>query len=219
MSLSILLHAFSADFVLAARTMLRFVHFVGLALGLGGATVLDLMLIRFFISDRITPEKWIVFRFVSTLVNIGLLLLWVTGLGFLLHYVLFDPVKLTNDKIWAKLAIVWVLSVNGLFIHAVVLPRIEQQIGRPLFSSMGKWQRRTFLASGAVSAVSWYVPVALGALVQFNFTVPASAILTVYAMVLGVTVVAVNLVVYAFPGVSSRWRAWGSSLQRRFGLA
>ncbi len=219
MSLSILLNAFCADFVLSTRTMLRFVHFVGLALGLGGATVLDLMLVRFFISDRITPEKWIVFRFVSTLVNIGLMLLWLTGLGFLLHYVFFDPIKLTNDKIWAKLAIVWVLSVNGLFIHAVVLPRIEQQIGRPLFSSMGKWQRRVFLASGAVSAVSWYVPVALGALVQFNFTVPASAILSVYAMVLGLAVVAVNLIVHAFPVMSSRWRAWRSSLQRRFGLA
>lgn len=217
MSLSILLHAFGADFVLAARTMLRFVHFIGLALGLGGATVLDLMLVRFFISDRITPEKWIIFRFVSTLVNIGLLLLWLTGLGFMLHYALFDPVKLTNDKVWAKLAIVWVLSVNGLFIHAVVLPRIEQQIGRRLFSSMGTWQRRALLASGAVSAVSWYVPVALGALVQFNFTVPASAILTVYAMVLGLAVVAVNVVVQAYPGVAGRLRGWRYSLQRRIG--
>lgn len=216
MSLSILLNAFCADFVLATRAMLRFVHFIGLALGLGGATVLDLILVRFFISDRITPEKWIVFRFVSTLVNVGLLLLWLSGLGFLLHYALFDPVKLTNDKIWAKLAIVWILSVNGLFIHGIVLPRIEQQIGRSLFSSMGEWQRQAFLASGAVSAVSWYVPVALGALVQFNFTVPASAILTFYAMMVAVAVVAVNLVVHSSAALAARWRGWMSSLRRRY---
>lgn len=74
--MSLLLQAFCADVVLATRTILRFVHFIGLALGLGGATVLDLMLMRFFVSEKITPEKWIVFKFVSRLVNVGLLVLW-----------------------------------------------------------------------------------------------------------------------------------------------
>lgn len=142
-----------------------------------------------------------------------------TGLGFLVLYAICEPVKLTNEKIWAKLAIVWVLSVNGVFIHAVVLPRIEEQIGKPLFLSMSNQQRHAFLASGAISVASWYVPVALGALVQFNFTVPASAILVAYLIIVCVAIVAVQLSIHALPAISSWWQNRKGLLQSRFRTA
>ena len=194
MDQSVYVQLLSADPVMTAKTGLRFVHFIGLALGLGAATLLDLMLVRFFVRETITGERWKIFHFFSNVVNVGLIMLWVTGIGFVLHYAFFDPDKLLNEKIWAKLAIVFVLSVNGMFIHAIVLPRIKKQIGKTLLEGMSQFQRSAFLISGAVSATSWYVPVILGAFPQLNFSVPATTILMTYALLLVLATVAMHAI-------------------------
>jgi hypothetical protein len=173
-----------ADPVATLKTGLRFVHFIGLALGLGAATLLDLLLLRFFIRENISRELWGIFHFSTKVVNVGLLILWATGIGFIVHYALFDPVKLTNGKIWAKLAIVMVLTVNGAFIHSFILPRLRAQVGRTLFCGMTPTQKIAFQISGAISVTSWYIPVVLGAFPQLNFTVPLTTILISYLILM-----------------------------------
>jgi hypothetical protein len=190
MYLSAYTQLFTEDPIATIKTALRFAHFGGLALGLGAATMLDLFLVRFFVRNEIEPENWKLVNFSASIVNIGLIVLWATGIGFIVHYALFDPMKLTNEKIWAKLTIVSVLSINGMFIHAVILPRLKQQLGRTLFDGMSRFQRSAFIVSGAVSVVSWYVPVVLGAFPQLNFKVPATVILLAYgAILLAMTVI------------------------------
>ncbi|CUH99619.1 hypothetical protein [Leisingera aquaemixtae] len=184
MPLSSLPSLFLDDPAETARTGLRFLHFIGLAAGLGSATLLDLLLLRFFLQGQVSAERVAIFEFASKVVDAGLKLLWLTGFGFLLHYALTDPVKLENPKVHAKLLVVAVLTLNGVFIHAVVLPHLRRQAGRPLFEGMGHKQRTLFAASGAVSAVSWYLPVALGAFPQLNFTLPATQILTCYLLLI-----------------------------------
>jgi len=66
------------------------------------------------------------------------------------------------------------------------------------------------LLAGTVSALSWYVPLMLGAIQQLNFVVPAEAILLSYALIL----IAVNAVLqgvivfflygYSMPVISNR---------------
>lgn len=182
MPLSSLPSLFLDDPAETARTGLRFLHFIGLAAGLGSATLLDLLLLRFFLQGQVSAEHVAIFAFAAKVVDAGLKLLWLTGFGFLLLYALFDPVKLENPKIHAKLLVVSMLTLNGLFIHAAILPHLRRQAGRPLFQGMGHGQRTLFAASGAVSAVSWYTPVALGAFPQLNFTVSAVQILTGYVL-------------------------------------
>ena len=96
----------------------------------------------------------------------------------------FDPAKITNPKVWAKMAIVGMLTLNGVFIHRAVLPLIRRGIGRTLFNGMSTAQRGVLLASGVVSGTSWYVPLLLGATPQLNFVVPAWAILAAYSALL-----------------------------------
>lgn len=194
MDQSIYWELMTTDLVMASRTTLRFIHLIGLALGLGAATLLDLMLIRFFVWEKISRESWRIFYFFSKTVNVGLVLLWTTGIGFIVHYALFDPIKLQNEKIWAKLAIVWILSLNGLFIHAVVLPKIEAQIGKTLFGGMNRFQRSALLVSGSISAISWYVPLILAAFPQLNFSVPATTILLTYSALLVVSITATHVI-------------------------
>ena len=177
------------------RTGLRFFHFIGLAMGLGGATLLDLMLLRFFVRGRITEDTYGVFAFASRVVDLGLRLLWITGLGFLFLYALTTPELLTNPKVHAKLVIVAILTMNGFFIHQMILPSVRRQIGRTLFDGVSGVRRGIFVTSGAISVVSWYVPVALGAFPQLNFHVSATALLLGYFGLIALAAVTMHLII------------------------
>lgn len=172
-------------------TGLRVVHFCGLVLGVGAATLLDLIIARFILMRGISFEHVYVVDFSSKIVTIGLGLLWVSGIGFLISYGVFEPAKLQNPKIWAKIAIVAVLSVNGLLVHYFVLPRIRNQVGKRLLDGLSPFDCSLVLLAGTVSVISWYVPLILGAIPQLNYVVPAEVILSSYALLL----IAVNTVI------------------------
>jgi hypothetical protein len=199
MGLMYLIDTLSRDPVAALRTALRIVHFIGLALGLGAATVLDLMILKFFLKGKVTQDQWNIFHFGARIVNAGLVLLWITGLGFLAYYAAFEPIKLGNEKVWAKMTIVLILSINGIFLHAVVLPKVKAQIGRSLLDGMSTGTRSMFFASGALSATSWYVPLLLGALPQLNFVIPMSTIMLAYALILALAFLATLLLMLMVP--------------------
>jgi hypothetical protein len=170
----------SPEAAMAVKSGLRVLHFLGLVLGLGAATLLDLIFLRFLATRQVSPEHFQIVEFSSKVVSFGLVLLWISGLGFLLHYGAFDPAKLGNEKVWAKMAIVGILTLNGVFIHRAVLPVVHRNIGRSLFDGLGRRQRSLLLVSGVVSGTSWYVPLLLGSIPQLNFVVPAWIILATY---------------------------------------
>lgn len=165
------------------RTTLRLVHFLGLVLGLGGAVFLDLILSRYR-RMRVSAELVGHIEWVSRFVALGLLLLWISGLGFLALYQLAEPEKLMNPKIWAKLTIVSILTANGLVIHRFVLPFVRSQIGSPLLAGVSAGTKGALIGCGVISLVSWGVPVFLGAAPQLNFVVPCTVILAAYALLL-----------------------------------
>ena len=180
---------FSSDPAAWLKTSLRIIHFCGLVLGVGAATLLDLIIVRFVMTRTISGEHVHVIEFSSRVVTVGLALLWFSGVGFLIHYGLFDPNKLWNPKIWAKISIVAVLSLNGVLVHHFVLPVIRRQVGSNLFDGLSRRQRSFLLFSGTVSGISWYVPLLLGAIPQLNFIAPAWVILSAYLLILAAAVV------------------------------
>lgn len=200
MGIVTLVHVIVADLPLLLKSSLRVVHFFGLALGLGSATLLDIYLFKFMLNGRITERVWAIFEFGTRIVNVGLALLWASGLGFLAYYFAFDPAKLANPKIWAKLAIVATLTLNGVLLHWFVLPLVRQRIGRSLLDGIDRRHIGLFATTGALSAVSWYFPVLLGALSQLNGTVSAAAILVLYAFAFAFAAVTANLTLMTFAG-------------------
>lgn len=82
------------------RTALRLIHSGGLVLGVGAATLLDLIIARFVLMRDISKEHVHVIEFSSKVVTVGLGLLWISGIGFLIHYGFFESVKLQNPKMW-----------------------------------------------------------------------------------------------------------------------
>jgi len=193
-----LLERLSADLVSTGKSFLIMVHLVGLALGIGAATLLDVFILRFLVLRNITQANLEVVEFATKVVTMGLVMLWGSGVGFLLHYGFFDPAKLMNEKVWAKIGIVMILTINGMFIHRMVLPLIRSNLGRPLFDGLPVGKRRVLLLTGAVSAVSWYVPLMLGSLPQLNF-LPAGTILVAYGILLGAAVAVTQSLVGLLP--------------------
>ena len=208
----------SSDQASLLKTGIKLSHLVGIVVGLGAATVLDLMILRFVAAGKIAPEHASIIEFCSKVVTAGLLVLWVSGAAFLLHYYAFDPAKLSNEKVWAKIAIVGVLTLNGVFIHRAVLPLIRARVGQSLFEGMTVLQRSLLITFGVVSATSWYVPLLLGALPQLNFVVPATTILLAYAVVLGAAIALTQMMAHVLLGEASSAGMKVRSLRSRSAL-
>jgi hypothetical protein len=169
-------------------------HLIGLCFGLGGATMLDFWILRWMRWGGLPPEIARTFLFVSKVVSVGTVLLWISGLGFLALYSVESPEKLSNPKLLAKFTIVLVLTVNGLLIHALVLPSVLRDVSRPMFEGVSHLTTIVFLVSGAVSGVSWYAAFALGLMRELNGRVSTGLLLSLWL----VAVITAALGAFAF---------------------
>ena len=165
---------------LDGKTLLIIFHFIGLAFGAGGAWISDLIIIRFLQFEPISSEKLKLVHFLTNLVTIGLCILWISGLGFIIHYSIFEPEKILNPKVWSKVTIVIILSLNGYFLHRFILPILNNNEGKTLFFAITNKQKLIMTVIGTISLVSWAFPVLLGASKGLNFTVSAFEILSTY---------------------------------------
>jgi hypothetical protein len=147
------------------RNALLILHIIGTVLGVGAATVSDYLFFTFAKDGKLTKEEFATLKTVSNLVWVGLLILLVSGFGFVLLY-MTEYKSIQNvyslDKMWAKLTIVIVLLCNGFFIHRKVLPLFAQHLGKPFTTPAFKKQSFQIFASGAISAISWYSTLILG---------------------------------------------------------
>lgn len=162
------------------KTIIKVFHLAGLALGLGGAVLLDMLAIRFLIKQKISAEFYEIFKHSSQVVFWGLCLLWLSGIAYLAYYYLADYHSLFNQKVWAKLFIVVILSVNGWWIHRRILPLMQGSINGYLFKTLSVNQRRVLLCSSVISILSWGIPLLLGACKELNFCISAFTILFIY---------------------------------------
>ena len=171
-------------------TLLVGLHLIGLCFGLGGATMLDFWILRWMRQGSMPVEIERSFQFISKVVSMGIALLWISGLGFLGLYAIESPEKLANPKLWAKVTIVVALTVNGVVIHALVLPSVLRDVRRPMLAGVSQWTAGIFLVSGAVSGVSWYFAFALGLVRELNGRVGAGLLLSLWFV--GVIVAAIG---------------------------
>lgn len=109
------------------KTALLYIHLLSLAVALGSMLIAEHLIserLMFSRHGKFNPDSLDTVMFASRAVTISLLLLWLTGIGFLVLGYLNDPLYLANQKIWAKVSIVVLLTINGIYIHRRVLPRL-----------------------------------------------------------------------------------------------
>jgi len=185
-------------------TFLKIMHLIGLTAGLGGALYSDFLMVANGVLKRLNEQTLTEVKRLSKFVTYGLLLLWVSGAALAYEISLTKPEFLTNEKFWAKVIIVAVLTLNGVFVHYVVLNEAKRSIGKRLLIDSSIPMLVVLAVSGSVSFVSWMVPFILGKAPEFSYVVPMENILTLWVIAINVALTGV-LVLVALQDLWSRW--------------
>lgn len=136
-------------------------HILGIAFGLGGATVSDLLFFRSLRDNKISANEFALLKTASKVVWVGLVLLIFSGAGMIW---LGNGIP-NEGRFYAKLTLVGIILLNGVFlVHQFVFPFIKNRVDRDFISDTSDWRLWLLAASGAISIISWYGAFLLGAL-------------------------------------------------------
>ncbi len=161
------------------------VHLVGFALGLGGATISDVMFFRALRKKQLTDDTYSTLNTLSRIIWIGLGLLILSGLTiFALIYSEQGHLSLLASPRWqAKLILVGVVLINGFVFKMRIFPFLKNLIGQPL--SLGNIGTKIWalVISGTISILSWY-SILIISLLPRTFRPPLFQFLGVYVILL-----------------------------------
>ena len=163
-------------------------HILGVCVGLGGATITDVLFFKFLKDFRISMKEADVMRTLSHIILGALALILISGLAL---YVLNTAQYNASAPFIAKMIIVVVLTCNGMLLHAYVSPKLvrlsftQHHHATPRLRQL----RHLAFALGAVSASSWYFTFFLAMLKSLlHEGIATHMILTAYAVVVFVAV-------------------------------
>jgi len=157
-------------------------HILGVCIGLGGATIADILFFRFLKDFRISKKEADVMRTLSHVILGALIVILLSGAALYLA----DTEKYNASPAFlAKMSIVIVLTVNGFFLHEYISPKLVRL-------SFAKHHRLTpqlrvlrhiAFALGAVSASSWYFTFFLAMLKSLLIDITMIQILSAYLFI------------------------------------
>jgi hypothetical protein len=143
----------------------RILHLLCFALGLGVGLSCDLRGMRRF-NSAFTTQDILEFERGHRLVSYALIGLWVTGLALIYIRTGFVVADF-SPKLWVKVIIVTLLTVNAVVIGRLVMPYVAEHVGSSVVSmSLGKFVAMTLAA--AISMFCWLSGLALGASVTLK---------------------------------------------------
>ena len=163
-------------------TVLKLMHLAGLVMGFGAAALADFTVLREAIFKPIRQQTIDMVRGLSHIVFVGLALLWASGIALVWLRASADPHMLMNQKIWAKVAIVCILTVNGIAVHGFAFRELQSRCGLRLFNLQQPEQMGKLSLIAAISSVSWMMPIVLGTATELNFKVEAISLLGLWAV-------------------------------------
>lgn len=139
--------------MISVSSLLSWMHLMGLALGMGAATVKFLLLLRCGADPTLTPAYLKVARPITQLIIAGLVLLTLSGIGWLLLGYDFTPLLVV------KVILVVALWILGPMIDKVFEPRFRQlapEAGTPGSDSF-RQARSRYVAIEALATLLFYV--------------------------------------------------------------
>lgn len=154
------------------QVALTILHVIGTVLGVGGATFAEIFYIRAKLDGVIDPQEGGFLKTTYMVLRIGMVLLLVSGFGYLLYLRLNDITQaLYGAKLWTKLIITMVIVVNALLLQFRKVP---------------------FWLGSAISLASWYTAMAYGIMRPRSFTLAEG--LFIYLMIIAITCLALAAV-------------------------
>lgn len=145
-------------------------HLLGFALGVGGATITDILFFRFLKDFKITTEEHKVLNIMSQIIWAGLFIAILSGIGL---YIPQSEILNQNPKFLVKVIVVLIIIANGAFLNLLVSPKLVGISFKENGFHIGKTiaLRKLSFILGSISFVSWYTVFILGFIktTPFNF--------------------------------------------------
>lgn len=160
-------------------------HLVGFALGVGGATISDILFLRFLKDFKISEEEKSILKLMSQVVWFALLIIVISGIG------LFLPESerlLDSAKFLVKMIVVSVIILNGAVLNLLVTPKlltISWKTNSINVKSASRMSNIAF-AAGSVSFISWYTAFFLGFAKNVPYTFEQLILTYIGALLLGI---------------------------------
>jgi hypothetical protein len=162
-------------------------HLLGVALGIGGATVADILFFRFLKNYRISKGEKSILEICSKILWLALLILFVTGIGL---FSLDAENLLTNGKFQMKMIALGIIFVNGVALNMIVTPwllKIPFDAPSKTMTSKVRLMRHLSFMLGAVSFVSWYFIFCISAL--RDVVLPLGPLFILYSTCIGLGII------------------------------
>lgn len=174
-----------APILVEFKSYVTLLHLVGFALGVGGATISDILFLRFLKDFKITEEEKSILKLMSQIVWFGLLLIVISGVGL---YLPEADRLLESAKFLVKMIVVAVIIINGAILNLVITPKLLNIAWKTEGINVKKASRMSNIAfaTGAISFVSWYTAFFLG--FARNVTLSFSQLISIYvgALLVGI---------------------------------
>ncbi len=177
-----------SEFFSEYKSIIIILHAMSAAIGLGAATVSDVLFFKFLKDGDITKEETPILDTMTNIMWVALSLLIATGIALFLS----DPATYSeSSKFIVKMFVVGAITLNGL----VLTKYLHRNMHNLTFTNpYHKKAKRIAFASGAISIGSWYLSFILGSIRSIPLTIQ-SGILT-YLLLLVIAVI-VSQVMYA----------------------
>lgn len=162
-------------------------HLLGVALGIGGATIADILFFRFLKNYRISKGEKAILETCSKLLWLALLILFITGIGL---FFLDSENLLTNGKFQMKMIALGIIFVNGIALNMIVTPwllKIPFDAPSKTMTSKVRLMRHLSFMLGAVSFVSWYFIFCISAL--RDVVLPLGPLFILYSTCIGLGII------------------------------
>lgn len=157
-------------------------HILGVCIGLGGATIADILFFRFLRDFRISKKEADVMRTLSHVILGALIIILLSGAAL---YFSDTATYNASPAFLAKMTIVIVLTVNGFFLHEYISPKLVRLSFAEHHRSTPELRllRHVAFALGAVSASSWYFTFFLAMLKSLLIDITMFQIVSAYLFI------------------------------------
>lgn len=140
------------EFLTNYRLLFLTIHILSMAIGLGGATVSDILFFKFLKDNRVSKKEEEVLHILKDVILAAILCILISGLALYIP----EMERLSASPLFlVKVIATTVVMVNGIALHMFIAPHLihfnlrnEGQMGRG-------WQRLAFTL-GSISVCSWY---------------------------------------------------------------
>lgn len=159
------------------KTLIVYVHLIAACVAVGILLIQDLALAKTK-GKTLSLIEIDELKRAATTISRALIVLWISGLTLVLMGYLDNPREyLLNEKLWAKFAVVVVLTINGFILHHFSFPRVVSQRG---MLGLGNIEKTLVALTGSTSTVSWLFACYLGIARPWNYTVDFGYVMFVY---------------------------------------